>query len=459
MQLAAGATCLLAGALAVAVHPDPVAAAPGAGAGVLVMTLGWAVGARAASRGGSARALAVVLLAGAAARALLLAPGVPLSDDLYRYLWEGRVGNAGLDPFVHAPHAPELDALADPVIRPRVNHPDIPTIYPPVAQLLFRAQAAVAYRPRTPRVTAVLADLAGVLLLAALLRRRGRPAALAVALAWCPLAILESAGGGHVDATGAALLVGALLAADRSRAAPAGALLAASALVKPMAVLLVPRLLAPGPMRRRLALAGGATLVSFVCIPYLDAGASLVTGLRAYAEHWRFHDALYTPLTVAGIPPRTARWILAAAGVVAAFAVIRRPRDPLAAAGLAVAAALALSPTVHPWYGVWLVPLLPFLPRAVLPAGAVLVALLPLAYVTPWRHAISGAWDEPIWPRAITWGAVALALACGPRLARRGAAADEAPARAGVVRPGAAPRGGWSRGSSARRRSCRRSSR
>lgn len=416
--LPAGAACVLAGAAAVAILPDPVASAPLAAPGVLLMTAGWAAGARAASRSGSARGFALVLAAAVAARLLLLAPAVPLSDDLYRYLWEGRVGNAGLDPFVLAPDAPELAALAEPVIRPRVNHPNVPTIYPPVAQLLFRAQAALAYAPITPRVTAALADLGAVLFLAALLRARGRPAALAVALAWCPLAILESAGGGHVDAAGVALLLAALLAAERARAAPAGALLAASALMKPMAVLLVPRLLAAGPMRRRLAFVGGAALASLVCVPYLDAGASLFTGLRTYAEHWRFHDALYTPLAAAGVAPRTVRLVLAGAIVAVALAVARRPRDPLAAAGLALAAALALSPTVHPWYGLWLVPLLPFLPRTVLPAAAALVALLPLAYVTPWRRAVTGSWDEPLWPRALTWTVVALTLAFG--LLRRG---------------------------------------
>ncbi len=416
--LAAGGVCVLAGAATVAIHPDPVAAAPWAAPGVLLMTAGWAAGVRAASRSGCARDLVLVLAVAAAARLLLLVPATPLSDDLYRYLWEGRAGNAGFDPFVHAPDAPELAALADPVIRPRVNHPDIPTIYPPVAQILFRAQAALAYAPITPRVTAALADLASVLLLAALLRGRGRPAALAGVFAWCPLAILEGAGGGHVDAAGVALLLAALLAAERARAGPAGTLLALSALMKPMAVLLVPRLLATGPMRRRLAFVAGAALASLACVPYLDAGASLLTGLRTYAEHWRFHDALYTPLTAAGMAPRTARLALAGATAAVAFAVVRRPRDPLAAAGIALAAALALSPTVHPWYGVWLVPLLPFLPRTVRPAAAALVTLLPLAYVTPWRRAVTGSWDEPLWPRAITWTVVALTLAFG--LLRRG---------------------------------------
>jgi hypothetical protein len=393
-----------------------------------VVTAGWLLGVSAP--GGGRRALVAILGTGLAARLLLLVPEVPLSDDLYRYLWDGRVANAGHNPFRWAPSDPALERLRDPDIWPHINHPDVPTIYPPVAQLAFRAIDAAAPTPLAVRAASALLDLAAAGLLAILLRARGLPPTLAVVHAWCPLAIQESAGGGHVDALGIALFVGALAAA--SRPAAQGLLVALSCCVKPVAVVAGPALLAAGPGRRRIAIVLGALAALVVFVPYLDAGALLARGFLTYAEHWRFNDLAYGWVVRTGLGPRESRWVLAAA--LAAFAIVApfRWRDPLAAAGLGVGALLVLSPTVHPWYIVWLVPFLPFLPPFARPAGFVLVALAPLSYAAAWGEARTGVWAEPEWSRVWLWGPVLGALV-GRLLGRfrktRPAAAAGAPER------------------------------
>ena len=76
---------------------------------------------------------------------LTLLPAEPsLSDDVYRYVWDGRVQAAGINPYRHAPDSPELEHLRDERLHPRINHPHIPTIYPPAAQFLFLACSFVA---------------------------------------------------------------------------------------------------------------------------------------------------------------------------------------------------------------------------------------------------------------------------------------------------------------------------
>jgi hypothetical protein len=406
----------LAGAAAL---PDPVARFPLLLALLAPATAGWLLGVRRAACAPGTRGLALVLAVGAAVRIVWVAGPPPLSDDLYRYLWDGRVGNAGVHPFAHAPSAPELAELRDDAVWPHINHPDVPTIYPPVAQGYFRLLDRTAPTPTGARAAAALLDLLGAVLLALLLRARGRPAALAAAAAWCPLAVLESAGGGHVDALGAALLVGGLLAAeraDRARGhAAAGAVLALSALVKPTAALLAPGLLLRGrPARRAALLAGAAAAAALVTLPFLGAGRKLFTGFLTYAEHWRFNDLLYSPLVAAGLTPRGARAALAVAVLAAAIALPLRLRDRLAWTAAVIGTGLALSPTVHPWYALWLVPLLPFLPRAAAPAGFALVALLPISYAAAWTEAVTGVWAEPAWTRPALWGPVLALLAWGP---------------------------------------------
>jgi hypothetical protein len=406
-----GAALLLAGCGGVAALRDPVARYPAWLALAAVATAGWLLGIRAARAGARGRqALAAILATGLAARAILLVP-VPLSCDLYRYLWDGRVANAGHNPFRWAPADPALAPLRDADVWPRINHPTVPTIYPPVAQLAFRAIDAVAATPLGARAAFALCDLAAAGLLAVVLRARGRPATLAVVHAWCPLAIQESAGGGHVDALGIALLVGALAIA-RSGAAQ-GLLVALSCMVKPVAIVVGPALLAAEPRRRRIALLAGALAALVLFAPYLDAGPMLVRGFLTYAEHWRFNDLAYGLVARTGLGPRESRWLLGAVlAAVTVTAAVRR-RDPLAAAGVSVGALLLLSPTVHPWYVVWLVPFLPFLPRFARLPGFVLVALAPIAYATAWGEAHTGVWAEPEWSRAALWGPVVAALAAG----------------------------------------------
>lgn len=78
------------------------------------------------------RALLLTCLVGGA---MLLAPPV-LSDDVYRYVWEGRVWAHGSSPYRYAPDHPELYSLRD-AGWDQLNNRSLTTIYPPLAQALF----------------------------------------------------------------------------------------------------------------------------------------------------------------------------------------------------------------------------------------------------------------------------------------------------------------------------------
>ncbi|MCA9750951.1 MAG: hypothetical protein KC591_02075 [Gemmatimonadetes bacterium] len=392
----------------------PTAAYPRLMAYVALASVGWLLARHAArSRPERAAPLGLILGLALAARLLVVVPYEPLSDDLYRYLWDGRVANAGIDPFAHPPTSPELADLRDDEIWPRVNHPDVPTIYPAVAQLAFRLLDAAGGDPRSPRVLAAFADFATVVLLVGLLRRRGRPGGLAVVAAWCPLAILETGGGGHVDALGVFLLVAslALEGGTRARALAAGILLGASILVKPVAVFLLPALALARPRGERLPWVIGGLIALALVFLHADAGAKMFTGFRTYAENWRFHDLVYGPLVRLGLGPRGARLVLAAALGIASIVVPLRVRDPLAAGGIVVAMLLALSPTVHPWYALWLVPFVPFLPRALELGATTFLLFLPVVYASAWTLLRTGEWTEPLWSRVLGWAPALLVTA------------------------------------------------
>ena len=64
------------------------------------------------------RAVPVILLGGILVQlAAITAPSFG-SDDLYRYVWDGRVQAAGIDPYRYVPAAPQLERLRDPSLWP-----------------------------------------------------------------------------------------------------------------------------------------------------------------------------------------------------------------------------------------------------------------------------------------------------------------------------------------------------
>ncbi len=210
--------------------------------------------------------LMAVLLLGAAMRLATFLPPPLLSTDVYRYVWDGRVQAAGVNPYLHLPTAPELEWLRDQGAGPAAIYPNInrayyaPTIYPPAAQAIFAA-TALAWPGVWGMKAAMLAFdaiAAGAALL--LLRAARLPLDRVLIYAWNPLVVWEFAGGAHIDAAAAGLSALAILATVRCRPALAGAALGLAVLCK-----LLPAALFPALWRRwdlRTPLACGAVIAA-----------------------------------------------------------------------------------------------------------------------------------------------------------------------------------------------------
>jgi alpha-1,6-mannosyltransferase len=119
------------------------------------------------------RGLATILLVALAMRLILL-PGTPISTDVFRYVWDGRVQAAGINPYLHVPDDGALASLRDGAIYPHINRSDYaPTIYPPASQVVFYLVTRISEAPIAMKAAMVafeaLAVWAILQLLAALL--------------------------------------------------------------------------------------------------------------------------------------------------------------------------------------------------------------------------------------------------------------------------------------------------
>ena len=334
------------------------------------------LGALVVSRGLSRRALLAALGAALAWRIVLVTAPPLLSDDINRYVWEGRIQLHGGNPYRWSdrPTAARWEPLRDEVWE-GLNHPHYTAVYPPLFQLAVRAVVGVHDSITAMKAFLVACELATLGLLALVLRRRGLGLERLLVLAWSPLALFEIAGSGHNEAFAILWLVLALLALDRGW--PLASALAASA---GFMAKFLPGLVAAAWARRYrpLHVLAAAALAGALAWPYLDAKRTMLTSLSKYAQFWRFNETLFAPLAALLGSHEAAVRAGALATLALALVLAARRVEPARAALAVVAASLLLSPNVLPWYGLWLLPLLVVrdAPGALLFTGTV-----PLAYL------------------------------------------------------------------------------
>ena len=381
---------------------------------VVLMVAAW----RAVVSGGPA-AFRAMFVAAVVFRLIASMAPPSLSDDVYRYVWDGRVQAAGHHPYKFAPDDPMRAELRDPDVYPKINHPDIPTIYPPLAEILFAALSLAKLGVTGFKVALALLDVGVVWALQILLRALGLPRDRVVLYAWNPLAVIEIAGSGHLEPLGILLVVVAIAWITEGKATRAAAALGGAIQTK-----LFPLLLVPGFARRMktLPLLALVAVAAITTAPYAVRGPWFGAGVLAYANRWE-HGAVFFAgvrrfFEWADLAPHLKDAIASAQGhwgnagprvwdasyrmvwpeglarVTVALAAIgfavtqsfRRGLDAAAEARLALGGAILLSPTLHPWYVLWVLPL-----AAAQGSGGWLLfgALVPLQYLAgegdvPW---------------------------------------------------------------------------
>ncbi|MBI3670738.1 MAG: DUF2029 domain-containing protein [Acidobacteria bacterium] len=350
----------------------------------------------------ASRAAFWLVLAGALLFRLTLAPLEPtLSDDIQRYRWEGAVQQAGWNPYAVTPADPRLEPRRRSLGPGRwVAMParEIPTIYPPVSELIFRLTWRVLPGPVGFKLPFVLADLLVVALLAGWIRSSGGTAFHLAIYAWNPLVVVEFAGSAHNDVLALALVVAALLIIRRYKAMST-LLLTAAALAKAFPAVLFPLWLRRTSWRNALWAAALAVACAW---PYRSAWPYVRETFTYYQSRWQnYHASLYSVIAWFTGSRELATGL--GVGIVAGMAVwmAARRTDPMRAAYLLFGAILMLAPNGYSWYFTWIVPLLCFFPN---PAWLLLTVLQFLSYNVLIEYQVNGRWHFDPLLQWLTYG-------------------------------------------------------
>ena len=301
-------------------------------------------------------ALLVILASTILFRVTLLPAPSTLSDDVYRYQWDGRAQRAHLNPYVVFPNAPELEWLQNPD-HPEPPGEETPTFYPPLTEFAYRLIETV---PGYKRVSTLL-DLASVVVLMMLLAAMKQPLHRVLTYAWNPTVLVSFVLSGHFDSLAIVTLLVALLCLLTNRRALSVGALALAFLSKFFPILLLPTFL----KRTRLAY-GGLFLLIVIAFyaPFASAGLQLFGGLKNYAKDWENNASLFRLLYfVAG--SRFGAELIGGLIVLAAIGYLaKRQAAPLWSSLVLTGGMILLSPTAYPWYFTWSIPFLCFYPRA-----------------------------------------------------------------------------------------------
>ena len=310
--------------------------------------------------------IAIIFIAAIAFRVIVFAWPPLLSDDIYRYIWDGRIIVHGFDPYLHVPADPRLAFLRDGLIYPHIDKKDYAvTIYPPVAETIFALVSRIWDSLIAFKLAMIAFEVMGAAAIWVILKYLGQNQLLITAYLWHPAPVWEIANGGHVDAIMMGLSLAAFAVSARLfRPYLSGVLMALAALAKPWGALWLATLWKPWDLKLPLFVLVFAALWY---LPFLLAGGGVLGFLGTYL-HEQGLDTGYgfflvglarqmgAPQSVVGIYLIISFFVIAGLALIPTFASSRTLKTRLNHAQWLTFTFLWLLTPVYPWYFLLIAP-------------------------------------------------------------------------------------------------------
>ena len=318
---------------------------------------------------------------------ITLLPVAP-SDDIYRYLWEGKLQLNGISPYSHPPGASSLEHLRDGFFS-GINHKHLPTIYPPLTLMVFAAADYVSHSIMSMKSVFLIFDVLSIFILLRFLRVMGKDPLNVLTYAWSPLILISFAARGHCDSLQIFLVILALyLCAIRKNLRTVFSI-ALAVMSKFIFVIIAPFLI-PGKKLKYVVVL--FAVIAALYLPYISAGKGLFSTLLHFGTQYHFNDSAHFLIFCLCIGSPLASKIVTALifGSVLLFLYnkhsnlfitdnkgnstllscskkegkergnIEVNNIVLNYAFVAIGTFLILAPTMHPWYLTWIIPFLCF---------------------------------------------------------------------------------------------------
>ncbi len=360
-------------------------------------------------------------------RVLMLFSAPILEDDYYRYLWDGAVTANGINPYMYSPEEvlggtgipTELSELAEESgeIIHGINHPEVRTIYPPIAQAFFALSYWLdSWSLISWKLILIVFDLATLSLIFNALGILKLPSSYLIIYWWNPLLLKEIFNSAHLDVLVFPFVLSAIIMASQNRYIRSTVTLIIGMGIKLWPAFLLPILLRPiisKPKELLSALVVAAISIGILFLPIYLSGLDNSSGFIAYGQSWQNNDSAFRILIyISELSLDLLHYETFHKYTVARFLVIAliaiwiayitlgktfKNEDLFKKSLLIIAFVFLISPTQFPWYYTWLIPFLAIKPRFSL---LLLTALLPMYYL---RYYFEPRGEIEIFTNLIVW--------------------------------------------------------
>jgi len=327
---------------------------------------------------------------------LTLLPMAP-SDDIYRYLWEGKLQLHGISPYSHSPESSSLELLRDRFFS-GINHKHLTTIYPPLTLMVFAIADFISHSIITMKSVFLVFDVLSIFLLLRFLKVMKKNPLNVLVYAWSPLILISFASRGHCDSLHIFFVILAMYLCAIRKKLRSTVSIALAVMSKFIFIIVVPFLVSAKKFKYTLVF---FTIITILYLPYISAGKGLFSTLFHFGTQYHFNDSAHFLIFCLCIGSPLASKIVTALifGTVLLILYKRHlnlltvddngnlhksPLPPgqtlrtgtkgggekrgnielnnfvLNYAFVAIGTFLIFSPTLHPWYLTWIVPFLCF---------------------------------------------------------------------------------------------------
>ncbi len=319
---------------------------------------------------------------------LTLLPLAP-SDDLYRYLWEGRLQLHGINPYLYSPGSQHLEYLRDNFFE-GINHKHLTTIYPPLTLMVFAFADYISHSILSLKAVFLVFDLLSILLLIRFLKVMRRAPEYVLIYAWSPLILMSFAGRGHCDSLQIFFVTLALYLFSARKTISSTVSITLAVMSKFVFALVVPFLL---PRHKLKYITIFLCVIVLLYVPYMSAGRGLFSTFFHFGTQYHFNDSIHFLIFCitggSSVISKIIVLVILSTGVLYLYLLFKgkieqykyktisdsdyqsnlmKPcqgsfhhgDEAIRFAFLSIGTLILLAPTVHPWYLTWIVPFLCF---------------------------------------------------------------------------------------------------
>ena len=325
-----------------------------------------------------------LIIVGAVARVVSAFCMPTLSDDVYRFVWDGQLIHSGNNPLLSTPDTflQQISLVNNThytyflALHKLINHPQYFTCYPPLMQLFFWVGSIGGGFNVTANIIIIklliaLVDIGCIVVIARLLPYFKLPVSMVILYAFNPSVIVEGSGNAHFEVVQVAFICLSIYMVVTQKFVAGAAVFGVAIITKLIPILLLPLWVRYFGWKKGIAfclIACAITITSF--LPFINAaflqGFSKSIGL--YFQAFEFNASLYYVAREIGFIEKGFNYIsvigpLLMVRFLSIYAIIffvwrKISTQQLATLGMVLLSVFyALSTTVHPWY---IINILPF---------------------------------------------------------------------------------------------------